>query len=819
MKKHLTISVIFVMQISIGILNAQNYTQTIKGQVLDKQSQQPLPGANAIVVGSNPVIGSTSDINGYFKLTGVPVGRVTISVSFLGYQTATISNVILSSGKEVVLSVDLEEKITTTEEVVVKATKSKTQANNEMATISARSFTVEETEKYAGSRGDVARMASNYAGVSFANDSRNDIVIRGNSPSGLLWKLEDVEIPNPNHFAENGTTGGPVGMLNNNVLKNSDFFTGAFPAEYGNALSGVFDLKMRNGNTEKYEFTGQCGFNGFEVGAEGPIRKNNNSSFMAFYRYSTLEVMDKMGVSVGTSGVPKYQDLSFKFNYPTSKGVITLFGLRGNSSIDMLDSKVSKSDMYNVSGQNLYSHASMAASGLSYTHFVDKKTFIKVSLSGLSQDGGTNIDTLAIAYDVKNNTGGKIDTNYYYSNSATRVIQHDISEYRASMSFLANTKHNSKLTTKLGFSVDQMGYKLNTKSYIDSLNGLFQVMSGEKKLTDGPKLYRSYVEANYKLTDEFTFNPGVQFVYFDLSKQKLFEPRAGLSWSYSNNRKISLAYGLHSRTQALSTYYKGAFMPDHSLILTNINLGATRSHQFVLGHDWNISNNLRLKTETYYQYLFDVPVERKLSSYSILNTGAYWGSDANDSLVNKGTGYNYGLEITFEKFFSNNYYFLITTSLFDSKYKASDDTLRNTMFNGNYVINALAGYEHPLSKKWTLALDIKLAYAGGKRYMPIDVNKSKNSDETEYLDYDVFKNKLPDFLKLDFKLTIRQNNPRFTQEWQIYIENITNHKNVLNQSFNKIKPTESAEQRMNHKFVTYDYQLGFFPMVNYRILF
>lgn len=142
-----------------------------------------------------------------------------------------------------------------------------------MATVSARSFTVEETSRYAGSLNDPSRMAANYAGVSSTSDARNDIIIRGNSPLGVLWRLNGMEIPNPNHFGSLGTTGGPVSILNNNLLDKSDFLTGAFPAEYGNALAGVFDLQMRSGNNEKTEFLGQVGFNGFELGAEGPIGK------------------------------------------------------------------------------------------------------------------------------------------------------------------------------------------------------------------------------------------------------------------------------------------------------------------------------------------------------------------------------------------------------------------------------------------------------------------------------------------------------------------------------------------------------------------
>jgi hypothetical protein len=258
-------------------LSAQPLTQSIRGRVIDKATQQPLIGANVVVLNTKPATGTTTGADGWFKLEDIALGRVSIDISYVGYRNVTLNDLFLISGKEMILSVELEEEVQRVGEVVVKGSPQKNRPNNDMAVISSRSFTIEETEKYAGSRGDVARMASAYAGVSFANDSRNDIVIRGNSPAGLLWKLEDIDLPNPNHFAENGTTGGPVSMLNNNVLRNSDFLTGAFPAEYGNALSGVFDLKLRNGNNEHYEHMFQVGFNGLELGSEGPLTRKHKS--------------------------------------------------------------------------------------------------------------------------------------------------------------------------------------------------------------------------------------------------------------------------------------------------------------------------------------------------------------------------------------------------------------------------------------------------------------------------------------------------------------------------------------------------------------
>lgn len=801
MKK--TLLPLLFLFLTICAVNGQNLIQNINGQVIDKATQQPLPGANVILVGSQPVNGTATDVNGYFKLQNVPVGRATVTISFLGYNSLTLSNLIITSGKEFQINAQLEEKVTTTDEVVIKASKSKSMAINEMATVSARAFTIEETERYAGSRGDVARMASNYAGVSFANDSRNDIVIRGNSPTGLLWKLEDMEVPNPNHFAENGTTGGPVGMLNNNVLKNSDFFTGAFPAEYGNAMSGVFDLKMRNGNAAKYEFTGQSGFNGFEFGAEGPIKRDNNSSFIIFYRYSTLELLNKMGVSFGTTGIPKYQDLNFKVQYPLEKGVISVFGIAGKSQISMLfdivkandTTKKASNDMYNTDGQNLYNKSSMAASGIAYTHFISPKSYIKFLVSGLYTNGGTDIDTFPYNYITRKY---EIDTSF-------RWLRHDISEFRGTFSITHGTKFNSKLNSKFGAAIDQMGYDLN--STLVQNNQIQPFLSSRKSIIGGTQLIKLFYQISYKISDNIAINPGVHLMYFALNKRNSLEPRLGATWQYTQSTKLNAGYGLHSRAHALSVYYY--IDPDaHNDSLTNKNADFTKAHHFVFGHDWNISSNLRLKVESYYQDIYNVPVEKKSSSFSILNSGSYWGTQAPDSLVNTGKGQNYGCEITFEKFLSNNYYFLVTTSLFDSKYRGSDKVWRNTAYNGHFVINALVGYEYVINPKWALAFDVKAAIAGGKMYTEVDTTNSWASKSIKYFDNKAFEKQTPDFFKMDVKLGIRNNMKGFSQEWQIYIENVTNHQNILYETYSL---TKREILKVN--------QMGFFPMVLWRINF
>lgn len=202
--------------------------QTIRGQVIDKESKSPLPGANVLLLNVEPLIGTVTDNNGNFRLEKVAIGRQSVQISYVGYKPAVFQSLIVNSVKEVVLEAELEENVIMGSVVVITGSARKDETRNQMAVFSARSFSVEETEKYAGSRGDVARMAMNYAGVSSANDQRNDIIIRGNSPSGLLWRLEDIDIPNPNHFAEGNATGGSLGILITTYTRQQTVFCSSF---------------------------------------------------------------------------------------------------------------------------------------------------------------------------------------------------------------------------------------------------------------------------------------------------------------------------------------------------------------------------------------------------------------------------------------------------------------------------------------------------------------------------------------------------------------------------------------------------------------
>jgi hypothetical protein len=773
-------------------------TQTIRGTVIDKDSKFPIIGANVVVMRTDSVIGTKTDENGYFTLPGVPLGRASIKISYLGYKDGYANDILMIAGKESQLNIELEEKVNELKEIQVTDKVEKGQAKNEFATVSARSFDVEQTSRFSGSRNDPARMASNFAGVSGANDARNDIIIRGNSPTGLLWRLDGVDIPSPNHFASFGSSGGPVSMLNNNTLARSDFFTAAFPAEYGDAISGVFDLKMRNGNRDKYEFLGQVGFNGIELGAEGPFaKKESKASFLINYRYSTLGLFKLIGANFGTgTATPEYQDLSFKINVPTNKaGTFSLFGLGGLSSINLLGSALdlkNTNTLYGNENQNIYNRVQTGIVGFSHTYFITPRSFFRTTIAASHQTQKADIDTINIS-------DRSIITNYEKS-----VLRQN----KYSVHLMYSNKLDSKNTIIAGLISNVYDVKFGDS--LSLFSRYYPLISG-KGYSD---LLEGYTEWQHKFGDRVVLNAGAHLQYYTLSKSFAAEPRLGAKYSINEHQSISVGYGLHDGLQPLPTYYSYDTSHASNGKPTNLNMGFTRSNHFVLGYDVMFKNSFHIKTEVYFQYIDKVPVEQQSSSFSMLNAGSAFSTPTNTFLVNKGVGRNYGLELTLEKFFTKGYYFLVTGSLFDAKYKGSDDVWRNTAFNGRYVANALGGYEYKFGgkkrgvKRNVIAIDGKVTVAGGRYYTPVDLVQSHLQGHEVDVNNQAFSLQYPVYFRLDLKISYRFSLKKTTHEFSFDVQNVTNQHNVFIKLY---------DVRTN-SLVT-EYQQGFFPLPQYRILF
>ncbi len=786
-----TLCILLLLTICRLMQAQEELTQTIRGTILDKQTQSPLPGAVISIVGTDPLKATSTDENGKFRFDNVLLGRKQLKISLISYKEK-FQTVILNSGKEAVLTIEMEESAVQGQEVTVTEEVDKTKTNNKMATVSSRVFSTEEANRYAGSRGDPARMAANYAGVSGSNDSRNDIIIRGNSPIGILWRLNGLDIPNPNHFGNLGSSGGPISILNNNTLDNSDFLSGAFPADYGNATAGVFDLKMRSGNNEKYEFLGMVGFNGFELGAEGPFNKQKkNGSFMINYRYSTLAVFKYIGLDFGTgNAVPQYQDLTFKADLPTKKaGRFSVWGIGGLSFVDLKQDLQSKdNNLYGFSGRDTYFKSNVGAAGVSHTYLINSSSYIKSNI-GISDQ-----------YNLI--TADRVDTSQHPPTSRP--------EYRnnsSTLKYSANTTYNKKFNAR-NFVNAGFYFDLYTTSFVDSIDTYGTGFVTLRNYSGNTMLGRAFVQWKHAFSEKFSANTGFTYQYLLLNNSSAPEPRLGLKYEFSKKQSLSFGAGLHSQVQPLYIYFATANLGNGVVQETNRNLDFTRAAHAVVAYDVNLFNSMRVKAEVYYQYLYSLPERSRPDYFSTVNLGADFTSPNVDSLVSRGTGDNYGVELTLEKFYSRGYYFLVTASVFESKYRASDGVYRNTAFNGNYVFNALAGKEFKLGQKHTFAVDAKITYAGGKRYVPIDLaasiaTQSEVRDGKYAYDY-----QYDPYFRIDVKPSYKLNTRRFTHELSVDIQNVTRHNNVFQQQYD-----------LNTQSIKTDYQLKFFVIPQYRLTF
>lgn len=777
---------------------SQSLTQTLKGQITDQQSGSPIIGATAQVAGISPPLGAITDVNGYYKIEKVPIGRQSLQVSYLGYEPAFLSEILVGSGKEVVINIKLVESLQQLDEVVITAqSQEKGQPINELSTISTISLSVEETSRFAATFDDPARAALTYAGVQTGGDDLlNEIVIRGNSPKGILWRLEGVEIPNPNHFTSIGSSAGGISMLSSNVLANSDFFTGAFPAQYGNATSGIFDLNLRKGNFDKHEHAFQAGLLGIAAASEGPISKNSRASYLVNYRYSTLGLLTKLGLDIlGEQEDIDFQDLSFKVHVPTKKiGSFSIWGLGGNNSYEYKPNLAIVEEDYELDTES----QNTGVMGVTNVLYVSDDSFFETIISASSSSIKTQYDS------VTRSTTNSDEFNI------TNVELADFEETQIRFSTYYNHKLSASHTIRIGAIASRLGFDLKNQFYQQSENRYLTTLDKN----DHTFFYQGFGNWQFRTSENLTLNSGIHVSHFALSGDTYIEPRLGFKLNTSAGI-FSGGAGLHSRMETVALYTAREEQEDGSYIQQNRDLGFTKAAHFALGFEKMLSDDLRFKSEVYYQYLYDVPVwpndttsDAYLLTFSALNS---FDGYTTDKLANDGTGRNYGLELTLEKFLTKGFYLLSTASLYKSLYKGSDGVERSTQFDGGYIFNVLGGKEIKVGSqgKNTIGLNGKLIFAGGKRQPPIDVAASRAMDEGTSFRFDQnYESKLDGYFRMDIGITFRNNREKMSSVLAINIQNVSQREN----EFFRYYSHESNS-------VVSEAQLSFFPNLSYRIEF
>ena len=769
------ISVLLLILLTGQAVTAQIPTQILRGTILDAQSQQPIIGAAIYLVGTDPLVGTTTDSDGVYRIENQPVGYYKLMVSSVGYQTMVIPEILLESGNENIQELQLvKEEYELAPLLLVAPAYTPAAA----AFVSQQVMTIEEARRFPATFDDPARLATSYPGVASVNDQANHIAIRGNSPASMTWYLEGVEIVNPSHTSNAGTpndrlsvNGGGVNILSAQLLGTSTLLSSAFPASYGNTLSGVMDMRLRKGNSESYEYTAQLGLIGIDLAAEGPLSKNSDASFLINYRYSTLGILAATGVDFGGEEIG-FQDISFNLSLPTEKiGQFTLFGVGGQSSNIFTAPRVL--DLRDIDKD-----------------FTDIAFRSRMGLVGMTH-------RLPLA------TGNWNTTIAYSAHSTSRVadflspefipepLESDsLSEGKLSIHSAWKSRLNSKTQLQLGTAATLLDFNVHSVGPF-SANSIGQ---------GGGWLLRPYAQAEFILHPQLELQAGLHYAHFGFNSASALEPRAALKYK-TGQHELSLAYGLHSKVQPTALY----FTEDIEEVSSHADLGFTRAHHLVLSHQLVFGNATRLKTELYYQRLFDTPQ----ASRSVLN----WEESfipLGDQYRNVGEGFNYGLEVSWQHFISDGYYYLLNGSVFESKFQQSAEYI-NTRFNSNYLLNLVGGKEFTKLKKGKLktwGFNLRVSYLGGFWETPIDVAASQSLGTTVLVASQSFSIQQPNIFKVDSRIYFRKNRENASSTFALDLQNMTNSQNLAFRYFD-----------VSQNAVLNKYQLGLIPNLSWRIEF
>ena len=774
---------LFIILLFNEVSAQERPSQTLRGSIIDKSIKTILAGATIELIGDiNKNTIATND--GSFKFDFIPVGRYTIRVSFVGYKTITIPNIPLESGKETFLSLELEEDVTNNKEVIVQSGQNKTRPINDAGLVSGRMFSVEETRRFAAALNDPSRIAASFPGVSSSGDN-NALSIRGNSPNGLLWRMEGVEISNPNHFARVGTSGGGISILSAQLLANSDFLTGAFPAEFGNALSGVFDIRLRKGNNSKREFSFSASTIGIDLTTEGYFKKGSKSSYLVNYRYGFLTLMEQLGFKISDAST-RYQDLSYHINLPTKNaGTFSFFGFGGlsrqhrvalNDSINFIQNPSTRSGALDLSNTG--------AIGLVHTIRIGNKTSLNTTYSS-------------------NGTNYREEDNFYNKISGPLIVTRNnrFRETNAILSIVATHKLSKKNVLKIGFNTNGKNFFLNQREAVSN------VLKDKVKEEGNTRVSQYYMQWKWDPSNKIRFQMGLHGQHLSLNQTAALEPRIGVRIQTGKNQFFSAGYGLHSQIQPLGNYFARIKVGNDS-IQPNKNLDFSKAGHYVVGYSFQFEENWNLKLEGYYQSLYNIPVSAStLTSFSLINQEDNYVIAA---LNNKGKGKNYGVELTLERFWNDQFYFLSTLSLYQSKYQASDLIWRNTRFNSNSIFSVTTGKEWNLraKKTSTIAIDLKITNYGGVRVTPINLPQSIIRRTTVLDNTRIYEEKLPNIFRVDLQLQWKTNYNKMTGSFIAGVQNLTNRKNPVSQSYDPLT-----------RGIRYNYLLGLIPVVGYKVDF
>lgn len=761
--------------------------QRLRGSVRDADTGAPLAGVS-ISLGTTAEINElaiSTDATGEFYTDALPPGNYQCFFSLEGYEPLLVREVRIVSGKERVLDVAMRLSSTPLPDVTIKASAPDRRALQPLGEIP---LTREQTERFPATFFDPARLALAYAGVANTDDQANGLTIRGNSPAGVRWRLEGVDIVNPNHLPNAGTLGdrpttssGGVLMFSAQLLDNSSLLTGAFPAGYGDALGGIMDMAWRRGNRERAEFTVQAGLIGIDLAAEGPLDKKHRHSYLANYRYSTVGLLGQMGISFGGEKI-SFQDFSFKMDFSGKKGgqwsVFGASGLSNNTFTppdDSAEVAVYK-DLFNIEFKSR-----TVIAGISHWAPLGSKAWWKITAVGSSQHN----ERLATGAGIR------------------ETDESEESRFGVVATFFRRLNEQNRL---------QAGWN------IQAIDFTGQAVRNETRIFDGDlpaMLYQPW--ASWEWTGrqgKTTLRAGLHGVIFNALGEKEanagnVEPRLLLTRRLGKNSSLAAGWGLYSQLAPLWVYADRA--PLSGIAYPNRDLGLIRSQQANLRYSWQHDDFWLFKSELFYQRTYDVPVSATGgNAFSVLNVSEI---QTFSRLSATGAGENKGVELSAERYLNRGWFMMTNLSLFDARYRGSDGVWRDARWNLRHIANLTAGKEWQRDQ-WpersrTFGVNGRITWTGGQRAAPVDVAASAAAQTTVYDLSNGYSIRQQDFTRLDLRVYWRRNiggrrNSTFAMDFQ----NVAIRKNVAYQYYDPYTGRVETKE-----------QLGLIPNLSWRLEF
>lgn len=784
MVKRLGLILVFISSLAYS----QSY-QTVRGTIKESFTERSIDSVVVTLLSENvKYMETTSDAKGNFVFTSVEIGCYDIQFNHPNYTSFIQPAITVTVSKETVLNSVMENSAKTLDEVEVTFTKERGIPNNEMANSSVFSIEPSDARRIAGGLDDPIRVAGTLPGVTASSSfSANFVSIRGNSPRSLKYQMEGVELPNPTHFARIGGSGGTFTIFSMQLMDKSDFYTGAFSSQFGDALGGVFDVKFKKGNSEQHEMTFQIGSLGVDLGSEGPLSKKNNSSYVFNYRYATVGLG-----RIGNPSSPTYQDFSFNVDVPLAKSRAKLqfFGIAGTSDRTRAALKDSADWKESLDRTTLYLASTTVTVGGVYKKFVGKKSVFKATVVG--------------SYSKQSDNKDYIQNNF-------SIINQKINEYTSipitgALSF--KHKFGMRHSNITGLSYNTTAHDWRAEKYSFNQNRQLILMDGSGR----SNLFQAYTQSKISLTDKFEILAGVHFLHYDVTNQHTIEPRVSLNYQLNSKHSLSLSSGMHSQVENYATYLYEQTNTMEETVFPNKNLGLAKAIHYIIGYKGKVFTNHRLRIEAYYQQLYNVPVDS--FAFSTINLEEL--SDLR-ALTNGGTGQNYGIDLGFERYTDNGLYYIFNSSFWRSYYTGVDGIQRSTAFDNKFNLRFIVGKEYKLRASATKkGVDRFRAFSwnesfnilGGQVYTPLDFVNSKLEQETIYDESLAFTQTGETLLFLDFNFSYTINKKERKTVWALQIKNLLNNGNALYREYDTVLDKEVVVK-----------STSFFPNIYYRLEF